>query len=92
MADTTLQQIREPDALARLTGTPLYPSSAVPEGTIVHADGAIYFHSRISMRGKMRRGHGRARRAPRRWKVKQVLYRPDYDRLAALGSRTEDKR
>jgi hypothetical protein len=69
------------DSFARMFGTPVYTSSLIPEDQIVSLDGALWFHSRISARGRMRRRHGRPRNHPRRLKVKFVRYQPALDRL-----------
>jgi hypothetical protein len=63
-----------------LGGIPLRTSPLIPEGTVIRAEGAVWFHSRISARGRMRRKHGRPRNHPRRLKMKYVRYQPDLDR------------
>lgn len=55
-----------------LTGTPMFASSSVPLGNIMHTKRGIYFHQHTWVRWRKRRGHGRARPAPRRVKVLEI--------------------
>jgi hypothetical protein len=64
-----------------LIGTPIRASALVPEDKILQINGELWFHSRLSARGKMRRRHGRPRNHPRRWKVRYVRYQPALDRV-----------
>lgn len=68
------------DPFSVLMGIPMFPSPYVPEDQLIRTSDGIYFHSRISIRAKRRRPHGRTN-GPRRWKIKYVRYQPVYDRL-----------
>lgn len=65
------------------SGIPIVPSSFVPRGQIIQTNGKVYYHRHLSVTGKKRRGHGRARNAPRRWKIKQRYV--DYGLLDQIG-------
>ena len=74
MTDKTPAVLRGHSAvgnLAAMTGVPIIPSPYVPRGDLVTMEGRIYYHRHLSVTGKTRRGHGRPRNAPRRWKVEQ---------------------
>lgn len=81
VANDILDRAQAMNELILLTGIPLFPSRHTPEGKLIQTADGIYFHSRLSTRGKMRRPHGRGRPAKRHWKSKTVLYQPDYERL-----------
>jgi hypothetical protein len=57
-----------------LYGIPVYGSALIPRGQVIVVNNgkALYFHERISARGRFRRAHGRSRPAPRRLKVRYV--------------------
>jgi hypothetical protein len=70
---------------ATMHGVPMHGSVFVPEGNLVQTsiDGrdVLFFHQRVSVRGRRRRPHGRPRNVRRRMKAKIVLYRPDFDKI-----------
>jgi hypothetical protein len=72
-------------APARHWGVPIKTSPLIPEDQIVRIGGEVWFHSRISARGRTRRKHGRPRNAPRRLKVRFVRYQPALDKVLATG-------
>lgn len=72
--------------IEELTGIPVKTSPYVPEDKILRTPEAIHIHGRISLRGKMRRKHGRGRPAPRQLKVKKVFYAPMLEKLKAASS------
>lgn len=75
----------EPIKVARtanhLAGVALVGSPHVPEDTLYEINGRLLYHSRLSIRQRRRRPHGRGRPAPRRWKGEVVTYAPMLDRI-----------
>lgn len=57
-----------------LYGIPVIGSPLIPRGQVIVVNNgkALYYHERMSARGRRRRAHGRSRPAPRRLKVKHV--------------------
>jgi hypothetical protein len=76
--------VLEPDPFG---GIPIRTSAMVPEDKVLRFDGALWFHSRVSARGRMRRRHGRPRNHPRRLKVCYVRYQPALDRVMEEAGR-----
>lgn len=72
--------LRQSD-LMTMAGIDFIGSRYIPVGKFVYtASSTVYFHRRISHRGRFKRPHGRTN-GPRRYKPRDVLYQPDYDRL-----------
>ncbi len=72
----------EPLMPASLAGVHIQGSPLVPEDQLLYIGGRIFFHRRMSLRGRKRRPHGRTN-GPRRWKVRTVVYQPALDGLLA---------
>lgn len=56
-------------------GMPLVPSALCPLDKVYVVGGAVHYHARTSVTGRLRKPHGRTS-GPKRWKIKTRLIEP----------------